>query len=58
MKEEISTGKSNEFPYGQTSLYHLLKNLVLNIKKTDNQSKGNDGDAQNCSLEVGIFGKN
>ena len=53
--KEISAGKSNEFRYGQTTLYHLLKKLGFEYQKRDNQSKG---DAQNCSLEVGIFGKN
>lgn len=55
--KEISAGKSNEFRYGQTTLYHLLKQLGFEYQKRDNQSKGNYGDAQNCSLEMGIFGK-
>lgn len=31
--QETSAGTRYELPYGQTSLYHLLKKLVLNTKK-------------------------
>ena len=31
--KEISAGTSYEFLYGRTTLYHLLKKLVLNIEK-------------------------